>query len=134
MTLKSTRMFSSTLYIADLLLLSQETWKKLDATTRVEKSTIEQSATMSTPLPERFIGQDFSVFLVLITFTLSLQKCLQIAVFFCIYTLLNNVLHQSAPLISLFVTYFTIHPLSPRFHLYFYKHLYLKGWNLSSLY
>ena len=27
----------------------------------------EQSATMSTPLPERFIGQDFSVFHVLIT-------------------------------------------------------------------
>ena len=34
---------------------------------------------MSTHLPERFIGRDFSVFLVLITFSLSLQKCLQIS-------------------------------------------------------
>ena len=53
-----------------------------------------------------------------------LQKCLQIAVFFFgFYTLLNNVLH----LISSFLTYFNIHPLSPLFHLYFYKHLYLRG-------
>ena len=37
---------------------------------------------MSTPLPERCIGQDFSVFLFLITFSLSLQKCLQIAFWF----------------------------------------------------
>ena len=43
--------------------------------------------------------------------------------FFCIYTVLTNVLH----LISPFLTYLTIHPLSPLFHLYFYKHLYLRG-------
>ena len=43
--------------------------------------------------------------------------------FFGLYTLLNNVLH----LISSFLTYFTIHPLYPLFHLYFYKHLYLSG-------
>ena len=71
MRLKSTRMFSSTLYS-----------RFAPPVVRNEKSTIEQSATMSTPLLERFIGQDFSVFLVLITFSLSLQKCLQIAVFF----------------------------------------------------
>ena len=47
----------------------------------------EQSATMSTHLPESFIGQDFFVFLVLITFSLSLQKCLQIAFFLYLYPL-----------------------------------------------
>ena len=44
---------------------------------------IEESATMSTYLPERFIGQDFSVFLVLITF--SVFKNASRLLFFFLY-------------------------------------------------
>ena len=74
------------LYIADLLRPVARNLKKLDAKGS-RRDTIEQLATTSTPLPERFIGQDFSVFLVLITFSWSLQKCLQIAVFLYLYPL-----------------------------------------------
>ena len=122
-------------YIADLLLLSQETWKIL-----TPKGREEYDWTVSNHV-HTFAGEDywtrFLCFFVLISFSLSLQKCLQIAVFFvfvfvffCIYTLLTNVLH----LISPFLTYLTIHPLSLLFHLYFYKHLYLRGWNFSRVY
>ena len=74
MTLKSTRMFSSTLY-SRFAPPVPKNLKKLDAKG-------SRRVRLSSQQPERFIGQDFSVFLVLITFTLSLQKCLQIAVFF----------------------------------------------------
>ena len=119
-------------YIADLLLLSQETWKIL-----TPKGREEYDWTVSNHV-HTFAGEDYwTRFLCFFCFDIVFIKSSKMPpdccffcfcfCFFCIYTLLTNVLH----LISPFLTYLTIHPLSPLFHLYFYKHLYLRGWNFS---
>ena len=122
-------------YIADLLLLSQETWKIL-----TPKGREEYDWTVSNHV-HTFAGEDYwTRFLCFFCFDIVFIKSSKMPpdccffcfcfCFFCIYTLLTNVLH----LISPFLTYLTIHPLSPLFHLYFYKHLYLRGWNFSRVY
>ena len=122
-------------YIADLLLLSQETWKIL-----TPKGREEYDWTVSNHV-HTFAGEDYwTRFLCFFCFDIVFIKSSKmppdccffgfVFVFFCIYTLLTNVLH----LISPFLTYLTIHPLSLLFHLYFYKHLYLRGWNFSRVY
>ena len=120
------------LYVADLLLLWQETWKNLTPKGREEYDWAVSNHVHT------FAGEVYwTRFLCFSCFDnvfIKSSKMLPDCICICIYTLLNNVLHQSAPPISLFLTYFTIHPLSLRFHLYFYKHLYLKGWNFSSVY
>ena len=120
-------------YIADLLLLSQETWKIL-----TPKGREEYDWTVSNHV-HTFAGEDYwTRFLCFFCFDIVFIKsskmppdcCFFCFCFFCIYTLLTNVLHLISPLL----TYLTIHPLSPLFHLYFYKHLYLRGWNFSRVY
>ena len=122
-------------YIADLLLLSQETWKIL-----TPKGREEYDWTVSNHV-HTFAGEDYwTRFLCFFCFDIVFIKSSKMPpdccffcfcfCFFCIYTLLTNVLH----LISPFLTYLTIHPLSLLFHLYFYKHLYLRGWNFSRVY
>ena len=122
-------------YIADLLLLSQETWKIL-----TPKGREEYDWTVSNHV-HTFAGEDYwTRFLCFFCFDIVFIKSSKMPpdccffcfcfCFFCIYTLLTNVLH----LISPFLTYLTILPLSLLFHLYFYKHLYLRGWNFSRVY
>ena len=96
-------MFSSTLYSRFALASSQETWKNLAPKGREEYDWAVSNHVHT--FAGQFIGQDFSVFLVLITFSLSLQKCLQIAVCFLYLYPLEQCAPSKCSLISLFWTF-----------------------------